>query len=163
MSSFQSLVQLSPTKAVLAANSTLPTVRSSSRLKAVLTRKTNRLRLPQTLNLSIHPLSKSLRTRILPTLRFSIRILTILVLVLRHLTVWLLMTTLTIGISASKISCEVLSPIVKFGWRRFEKRLYRFRQDCFWHFMCWVLNPNALLLLLFWPGWLLVLGIWLSW
>ena len=45
------------------------------------------------------------------------------------------------------------------------KAVYKFRQDCFWHFMVWILNPYALWLFIFWPGWIVlgVLWIWISW
>ena len=43
------------------------------------------------------------------------------------------------------------------------RAIEKFRADCFWHFMCWLLNPNAILLLLFWPGWFLIALVWLWW
>ena len=156
MSSFQSLVQLSPTKAVLTASPAPSLARSSSALKAGLIRTIYRLPLPKNLNVSGSPLPKRLTTWILLIAHFSFKVLT-------ALAAWSIVTALTVGIVALKKLHEVLRLIVKIAWKRLEKRLYRFRQDFFWHFMCWILNPNALLLLIFWPGWLLILGIWLSW
>ena len=41
------------------------------------------------------------------------------------------------------------------------KAIYKFRQDCFWHFMVWILNPYALWLFIFWPGWIIFVGLWM--
>ena len=43
------------------------------------------------------------------------------------------------------------------------KKTERFRDACFYHFMVWILNPNALWLLLFHPAWVLVGGVWVWW
>jgi hypothetical protein len=38
-----------------------------------------------------------------------------------------------------------------------------FRANVFWHFMVWILNPYAVWLFIFWPGWIIVGLIWLWW
>ncbi|MCJ1314150.1 hypothetical protein MMC25_007830 [Agyrium rufum] len=40
------------------------------------------------------------------------------------------------------------------------RRLYQFKKDCTWAFLVWLMNPNAVLLLVFWPGWLVLVGLW---
>lgn len=45
----------------------------------------------------------------------------------------------------------------KCTWKSTEK----FRDACFYHFLVWILNPYALALFIFWPGWIVVGAIWL--
>jgi hypothetical protein len=49
------------------------------------------------------------------------------------------------------------------GTARAWKGTENFRNACFYHFITWILNPNALALLIFWPGWIIVLPLWLYW
>ncbi|MCJ1331424.1 hypothetical protein MMC10_008114 [Thelotrema lepadinum] len=41
--------------------------------------------------------------------------------------------------------------------------LEKLRQDCTWHFFNWLFNPNAILLVIFWPGWIIVAVAYLFW
>jgi len=43
------------------------------------------------------------------------------------------------------------------------KKTEKWREDCFYAFLVWILNPNALLLVLLHPGWVLVGGAWWVW
>ena len=54
---------------------------------------------------------------------------------------------------------EVLLDILKSVTKSLEK----FRKDCTWHFFIWLFNPNAILLLIFWPGWIIVAIAYLLW
>ena len=40
------------------------------------------------------------------------------------------------------------------GWKRTE----RVRRKLFFEFMIWILNPNAVVLFILWPGWIVLLG-----
>jgi hypothetical protein len=51
----------------------------------------------------------------------------------------------------------------KRGIRNLWKRSEKFRDKCFFEFMVWILNPNALALLIFWPGWILLGLGWVIW
>lgn len=43
-------------------------------------------------------------------------------------------------------------------WKRTEKA----RRKLFFEFMVWILNPNAVALLIFWPGWIVLGGIYFA-
>ncbi len=40
------------------------------------------------------------------------------------------------------------------------KRTEKARKKIFFEFMVWILNPNAVALFVFWPGWIVVAGVW---
>lgn len=73
---------------------------------------------------------------------------------LRLLTVYIVLPTLWMLGNAASASGTLL----KRGWKSTEK----FRDDCFVQVLIWLLNPYALALFVFWPGWwILGLGWWL--
>ena len=47
--------------------------------------------------------------------------------------------------------------------RLITKKTQKFSKEVQWGIVCWILHPNALLMLLFWPGWLLVALAWIYW
>ena len=62
------------------------------------------------------------------------------------------------------LSLHILTPLFHSllsisarAWESTEK----FRDACFFHFMVWILNPYAVALFIFWPGWIVVGAIWL--
>jgi hypothetical protein len=46
----------------------------------------------------------------------------------------------------------------RFGAAAVWKRTERVRRKLFFEFMVWILNPNAVMLFIFWPGWIVLLG-----
>lgn len=53
---------------------------------------------------------------------------------------------------ASKVVAWRLASMI---WKRSEKA----RRKLLFEFMLWVMNPNAMALLIFWPGWIVLAGI----
>lgn len=49
--------------------------------------------------------------------------------------------------------------VVRHAWKRTEKA----RDKVFFEFMVWILNPHAVALLVFWPGWILIGALWVWW
>ena len=61
------------------------------------------------------------------------------------LTLNLLLATKIVGIAVAAMI-----------WKSTEK----LRKKLFVEFMMWILNPNAVALFIFWPGWIVLLGLW---
>lgn len=49
--------------------------------------------------------------------------------------------------------------VVRHAWKKTEKA----RDRVFFEFMVWILNPHAVALLVFWPGWIVIGGLWVWW
>lgn len=64
---------------------------------------------------------------------------------------------------ASRLVFSHSYAILRKGCRAMWKRSEPFRDRCFFEFMVWILNPNALALLIFWPGWVLLGGVYGVW
>jgi hypothetical protein len=86
-----------------------------------------------------------------------------------RLSVFTLYTTkllLLNAVYASKllaINLLIASKVVAWGlastiWKWTEK----IRRKLFFEFMIWILNPNAVILFIFWPGWIVLGGIYLA-
>lgn len=58
---------------------------------------------------------------------------------------------------------HTLTSAIASASRIASKKLDKFHKDCAWHFVFWLLNPNAFLLLLFWPGWIVVVFAYFWW
>ena len=60
---------------------------------------------------------------------------------------------------------QTLSEWFEAAIRTAAKRLAKFQKDCTFNFYCWLFNPNAIILLIFWPGWLFLglLYMWWTW
>jgi hypothetical protein len=57
----------------------------------------------------------------------------------------------------------IASRVIAWGlasaiWKRTEKA----RRKLFFEFILWILNPNAIALLVFWPGWIVMAGIYFT-
>jgi len=52
---------------------------------------------------------------------------------------------------------QSMGHVSRHAWKKTEK----FRDDIFYHFMIWILNPYAMALFIFWPGWLIIGAVWL--
>lgn len=72
----------------------------------------------------------------------------------------ILVTAFTVASHVHGLVTGFLGPWLSREVRRLEKRTERFRNDCFWHFMVTLLNPYALYLVVFWPGWVVLGGLW---
>lgn len=65
---------------------------------------------------------------------------------------------------SSQIVGDIMPPLFQSFMAAFRlagKRFQKIREDCFWHFMVWILNPYAFWLLIFWPGWIILGTAWL--
>jgi len=60
---------------------------------------------------------------------------------------------------ALKLAAAKTIMLAKMLWKRTEKA----RDRMFFEFMVWVLNPNAALLLIFWPGWIVFAALYIVW
>jgi hypothetical protein len=49
--------------------------------------------------------------------------------------------------------------VARKAWKATEK----VRRKLFFEFMVWILNPYAVALFIFWPGWIVIAGVWFGW
>ena len=59
-------------------------------------------------------------------------------------------------ISLRSVVGKTLADAVLVVWRLISKRLETFQRDLERQLFCWLFNPNAILLFVFWPGWVFV-------
>ncbi|MCJ1391537.1 hypothetical protein MMC18_004401 [Xylographa bjoerkii] len=72
-----------------------------------------------------------------------------------HLLLPMLFASMRGAKDGSKIAEREVRAVLKVGYKKIDK----FWNDCFWHLMVWMLNPYAIWLFIFWPGWIVVGGL----
>jgi hypothetical protein len=73
-------------------------------------------------------------------------------------TCFLLQNAMYISSMAALNLFLVLRHLIKTTWKRAEP----IRKKIFFEFMVFILNPYAVMLFVFWPGWLIIWGLWMS-